>query len=197
MDIVIYLEIGICDLEFFMQGTGGFLNPQKILSELAINAPAVVADFGCGHGYFSLPLAGLVGEQGKVYALDVLTDALDEVKSKAQQLNLKNIETIRGNLEIAGGSKLPDNSCDAVLLTNILFQSQKKADIIKEAGRVLKSGGSLVIIDWQPNGQSLTADSGWRISQNEAQALAQAENFSFQRQFDAGQYHWGMIFRKT
>ncbi len=180
-----------------MEGTGGFLNPQKILTELEIKTPAKIADFGCGHGYFSIPLANVVGEEGVIYAVDILQDALNEVRSKAQQLGIKNIETIRGNLEVPGGSKLPGNSCDMVLLANILYQSQKKNDIIKEADRVIKHGGSLIIIDWQITGQNLTADSGWRISQGEAQRLVQAENFSFEREFDAGKYHYGLIFKKA
>jgi len=180
-----------------MQGTGGFLNPQKILTELEIKAPAKIADFGCGHGYFTIPLASIVGEEGLIYAVDVLTDALIEVKSKAEHSGIKNIETIRGNLEVPGGSKLPDNSCDMVLMANILFQSQKKADIIKEAGRILKHGYFLVVIDWQLTGEKLTADSGWRVSADEAQRLAEEQNFSFERSFDAGQYHYGLIFKKS
>ncbi len=180
-----------------MQGTGGFLNPQKILAELEIQAPAKIADFGCGHGYFSIPLAKIVGDEGLIYAVDVLQDALNEVISKAQGLGIKNIETIRGNLEIPGGSKIPDNSCDMVLLANILYQSQKKADIIKEANRVVRPGGNLTIIDWQTTGQNLTADSGWRISQEEAQRLAEENNFSLERTFDAGQYHYGLVFKKA
>lgn len=179
-----------------MEGTGGFLNPQKILNGLEIAAPARIADFGCGHGYFTIPLARAVGQEGLVFAIDILQDALNEVKARAEQVSLANIQTIRSNLEIPGGSKVPDRSCDMVFLANILFQSRQKTAIIKEAARVLKNGGRLVMIDWQPHVKGLTTDSGWRISKDEAQALAQAENFSFEREFDAGKYHWGLIFRK-
>lgn len=179
-----------------IKGSGGFLNPQKVLEQLEIQAPSRVADFGCGHGYFAIPLAKLVGQEGHVWAVDVLKDALEEVKTKAKAEGLNNIETIRGNLEEPDGSNLPSESFELVLLANILFQSQRKSDVIKEARRVLVTGGQLAIIDWQPTGETLTSDSGWRISEEEARQLAEQENFSFERSFDAGDYHYGMILKK-
>jgi hypothetical protein len=54
----------------------------------------------------------------------------------------------------------------------------------------------MVIIDWQPTGTTFTSDSGWRISDQEAQRLAMEQNFSLDREFDAGDFHYGLIFRK-
>lgn len=178
------------------KGTGGFLSPQKALDQLEINAASKIADFGCGHGYFAIPLAKMVGQDGQIYAVDVLQDALNEVKERAERENLSNIQTVRGNLEAPDGSRLPENSCDMVLLANVLFQSNKKADIIKEARRVLKSNGKMIIVDWHVTSEALTLNSGWRIGPQEAQGLAESQNFSFERTFDAGDYHYGLIFKK-
>ncbi len=179
------------------------MNPGKIFSEFGVSEGMSVADFGSGAGYFTILLGQQVGKDGKVYALDVQEPPLDSVRAKAKAAGLENIETVRANLEVLGSSRLPDNSQDMVLLANILFQSTKKAEIIAEAARVLKSGGSLIIIDWKkgagamPDGrQGFGPPDELRTEQTDMRALAPADIFSFQKDIDAGSFHYGMVFRK-
>lgn len=176
------------------RGTGGFLKPKKILEQINIKETMEVADFGCGHGYFVIPLAKIVN-QGIVYALDILEEALEAVRGRAKLEAIFNIKTIRGNLEILGDSKLGDNSIDLVILANILFQSQKKSEIIKEAKRALKDTGELILIDWIA-GSSLAPKEGWLISKEEAQQLVEAEGLTFDRELKMDSQHYGLVFRK-
>jgi ubiquinone/menaquinone biosynthesis C-methylase UbiE len=176
------------------KGTGGFLQPEKILDQLDIRDNMQIADFGCGHGYFSLPLAKKVS-QGKVYALDVLEEALQSIKSRAKIEKVSNIETIRVNLEIAGGSKLTDQSIDLVVLANILFQSQKKDEILKEAQRVLKENGYLVVIDWLA-GSLLAPKEGWFISKDEADQLTKKQGLNLVKELIMDDQHYGFVFQK-
>ena len=177
------------------KGMGGFLNPETILEQLDINDNIKVADFGCGHGYFSIPLAKVV-PQGKVYSLDVVKEALEAVKSKAKIEKIPNIETIHCNLEVLDGSKLTDGSIDLVVLANILFQSQKKSAILKEAKRILKKYGQLVLIEWIAD-SSLAPREGWLISKEEAKQLVEAEGLSLDKELDIDSQHYGMVFKKT
>ncbi len=176
------------------EGTGGFSQPGTILDQLDIRDNMTIADFGCGHGYFSLPLAKRVS-QGKVYALDVLEEALQAVKSRAEIEKISNIETVRANLEVAGGSKLADQSVDLVILANILFQSQKKEEVLKEAERVLKKSGQLVIVDWLA-GSSLAPKEGWFISKEEACQLAESQGLSLVKELTMDNQHYGIYFKK-
>ncbi len=161
-----------------------------------------MADFGCGHGYFTIPAGKIIGGEGKIYAVDILAECLEAVHSSARLEGVINILTMRGNLETLGGSGIKDGVVDLVLLHNVLFQSQKKTDILREASRVLKSGGSLVVIDWLPpldatsGSPTFGPQGGWRISAEEAKKITQEEGLTFERSLDTGEYHYGLIFIK-
>jgi len=178
-----------------MVGTGGFLNPEQVIRQLNIKEGMQVADFGCGAGYFVMPMAKMVAGEGKVYALDVLDTALESVRSRAKIEGLFNIVTKRCNLETLNGSQIENNSVDLVLLSNILFQSDNKAGIIKEASRIIKENGELVIIDWNEN-QPLGPSKELFVPVEKIREIVEQNSLRFKQNMFIDQYHWGMIFTK-
>lgn len=178
-------------------GSGGFMNPEVIAESFDLRPGMMVADFGSGAGYFTILMAKRVGESGLVTALDVMESALETVRAKASATGLK-IQTTRGDLEIWGGSALPDNSQNMVLLANILFQSFKKEQIIQEAKRVLSLGGLMVVIDWKKevNG-GLGPPAELKVDQRGLKTMLEKEGLVFVRGIDAGDFHFGFIFKKS
>lgn len=175
---------------------GGFSHPDRIVKNLHIPEGAHVADFGAGSGYFTLLVAKMVGESGRVTAIDVQKEPLQVIDTKAKDAGLHNVATVRGNLEVDGGSDLPAASQDMVFLANILFQSQQKDAIVQEARRVLKQDGQLVMIDWVPSVPFGPGEEGWKFSRDEARTLAENNGFSFVKEFPASINHWGLLFKK-
>ncbi|HNU96754.1 MAG TPA: methyltransferase domain-containing protein [Candidatus Portnoybacteria bacterium] len=178
-----------------IKGTGGFLNPEETIKQFNISKGMQVADFGCGAGYFVIPIAKIVGDESKVYALDILDTALESVRSRARIEGLFNIVIKRCNLEILNASQIENNSINVVLLSNILFQSDNKDGIIKEAIRILKPGGSLIIIDWLP-GQLLGPSKNLIIPLEDIRKMAENNGLKFNKNIQIDNYHWGMIFNK-
>lgn len=171
-----------------------FFNPEQILHVVGILQPGMkVGDLGCGAGYFSIALSGVVGEGGEVVAVDILDSALQTVKRKANQMSLANIKTVQADLEKLGSTGLPEGYLDAVLLATILFQSQKKEEVLKESRRVIVPGGYLIIIDWEP--QAAMGPAGYKISKEEARALAEKTGFTFEKEFSVDPYHYGLLCR--
>ena len=177
-------------------GTGGFLNPEKVAGGFGIKEGMKISDFGCGAGYLTIIMAEKTGPEGNVYAFDVQENPLDTVKAKARALGLKNVEAIRANLEIPRSSGLEDNSQDIVLLANILFQSNKKPEIIREAVRVLAKGGRLVIIDWKKGVNSFGPPEERKSDVGDMIKIAEPEGVKLENPIDAGSFHFGLIFKK-
>lgn len=171
----------------------GFLNPQEVLNELELEGQMIAADFGSGSGGWAIPLAKKL-KFGKVYAIDVLEEPLSALKSKAKVAKVYNIQTIRSNIEGKEGAKLPDLSCDLVLITNFLFQVKDKNKIFTEAKRVLKKNGKILVVDWLPEAPQGPKEG--RISPDEVKKITKNLNLKPEKEFRAGLYHYGLIFIK-
>jgi len=173
-----------------------FINPQAIIDQLEIAEGAVVADFGCGTGYFVFPLAKKVGETGIVYALDVLAPKLEAIESQAKLSGITNVVVKRVNLEKDGGSKLENSSVDWVILSNMLFQNQHKDVIIREAARVLKPSGKALVIEWNKEDSSMGPQHDLKISKEEAMELGQKNGLGLLREIAVSDFHYGLILTK-
>lgn len=173
-----------------------FINPQEIINEAEVPAGAIVADFGCGSGYFSIPVAQIVGEEGIIYSLDILPQALEEVQSKAKSLGLTNIILKRVNLENENGSGFGKEELDWVIMKDVLFQNKKKSNIIREAYRVLKPGGKALVMEWNSKDSSVGPDKNVRIPEKELLELVGEEKFVLDKKINAGDFHYAFVIKK-
>ncbi len=179
-------------------GGNQLLNPKDILEKIAeLSYGQTVAGLGCGpKAYFSFQAARIVGDKGLVYAVDVLKEVLSSVESHAKSNGFDNVKTIWSDLEIYGATKIPENSIDLVMLINVLYQSANIPNILKEATRLIKKEGKILIIDWMGIGTPLGPQGSKRVDPNYIKGLSDALNLSLLKEFQAGQYHFGLIFKK-
>jgi ubiquinone/menaquinone biosynthesis C-methylase UbiE len=115
----------------------------NILKEVGIKPGFRVLDYGCGPGSYIMPLAELVGESGKVYALDIHPLAIRKVQNIVSKRKLANVDTIHSDCQTG----LPNNSLDVVLLYDIFHHLSDPNKILKELHRVLKPDGVLSFSD--------------------------------------------------
>jgi ubiquinone/menaquinone biosynthesis C-methylase UbiE len=124
------------------------LPPTEILIRSGLVAGAVMADIGCGTGYFTLPAAELVGTQGNVYGLDVSEVMIAAAKAKAEELSLSNITFLQINGE---SFPLPNKAVDYVLVSMVVHELHDLETFFREIDRILREDGKLVIIEWTPH----------------------------------------------
>jgi ubiquinone/menaquinone biosynthesis C-methylase UbiE len=173
-----------------------FVSPEAVLKQIELRPGMKVADFGCGAGFFSLPIARLIGEKGLVYALDVVPQKLEAVGSQAKAQSVYNIETRRVDLEIENGSGLESESVDWVIMKDMLFQNKNKSQILKEARRVLKIGGRVLIIEWKSEDFTVGPTKDLRMYKESLIELSKNSGFNFLKEIEANNFHYGLILEK-
>lgn len=174
-----------------------FSNPDEVVKQLGIREGEVVADFGCGAGTYSIAIARALNGSGRVYAIDVQKDILTRVQNTAKEEGVGGIvSVIWGNLEIEGGTKIKDQTVDLVILANVLFQSHERSAMVREARRILRHGGRVLVIDWVESFNNLGPRPHDIVTEHEVAKIFEEENFSFDRHIDAGPHHYGHVYRK-
>lgn len=173
-----------------------FSDPQKNIAQLDVREGDHVADFGAGSGAYAFAVAKRVGSSGRVYAIDVQKDLLAKLKNEAQRQHVFNIEIIWGDLDEKKGIPLREESMDACIISNLLFQVSSKEQIADEAWRILKPNGKILVVDWNDSYGGLGPTAEQVFSKHAAQELFLKKGFEHERDIDAGSYHYGMIFHK-
>jgi ubiquinone/menaquinone biosynthesis C-methylase UbiE len=182
----------------YFSGGNELLNPEKLYQHVGLTQGMKVADLGCGgSGRFTITAAKLVGRKGKVYAVDILKSVLKEMARKARLEGVSNVKTVWANLEIYGATKIKTNELDVAFLINILFQSKEHENIIKESVRMLKSGGKLLVVDWKQTGAPFGPPVVDRVKPDKIKKIAKSIGLKKIDEFEAGDYHYGLVFQKV
>lgn len=179
--------------------TGGnkLIDPIAVLQKVGLKEKMQVADLGCGAvGHYVFPAAKMVGKEGKVYAVDILKGVLENIEKRAQLEHLENIVTVWSDLERYGAAKIESGSLDAAMLMNTLFQTKDRAMVLKEAARLLKVGGKLMVVDWLLTGAPFGPPAEGRVDPFWVESGADKLGLHLQTRFSPGTYHYGLIFEK-
>ena len=117
-----------------------FKNPYKLLRAAGLKQGQKVLEVGCGPGFFTIPAAKIVGNEGVVYAVDVHPLAIERVKEKIEREGIKNVTPIHANVSDTG---LPDQSIDLAFIFGLRYIAGGLENVIAEIHRILKPGGVL------------------------------------------------------
>src|SRR5687767_5361001 len=122
-----------------------FINPSTVVAQAGLKNGQIVADLGCGAGFYVLPAAKAVGNNGLVYAVDVQDAKLAATQSAARQAGLKNITVLKADLD-KPFLDIAEGSCDAVILGSIIHEISSREALFKNMYRILKTGGKVLAV---------------------------------------------------
>ncbi|MDB5188019.1 MAG: type 11 methyltransferase [Candidatus Kaiserbacteria bacterium] len=176
--------------------TTDFVNPRDVVQHLKLVPDMRVVDMGAGSGAYTFACAEVVGEKGRVYAFDVQKDLLTRITNEARKKNLQNVDTIWADIEQLGSTRFSDNIIDVVIISNILFQLPDKNSPLKEACRIIKPDGRVVVIDWSESFGGMGPHTDDVVTAEAALELIRANGLECTQTFVPGAHHYGYICRK-
>jgi SAM-dependent methyltransferase len=115
-------------------------NPHKLLKAARLEQGHKVLEVGCGPGFFTIPAAEIVGNEGHVYAVDVHPLAIKRVKQKIERQGIANVEPLLANASDTG---LPDGIIDLAFVFGLRYIAGGLNSVLSEVHRVLKPQGRL------------------------------------------------------
>ncbi len=171
-----------------------YLAPGKILGWLKLEEGEVVADVGCGTGFFSIPAAHRVGPGGRVLAIDISPVMLQKLSEKLVANDPGNIETY-----LSKEYRVPveDSVANAALLANVLHEVENKNALVKEVKRILAPGGRLLVVEWKKEETPHGPPTRERIDPDELSATVRNLGLVEGGRYEAGPHHYAALFYKT
>ncbi len=171
-----------------------FAHPARTVGALGVVPGMTIVDFGAGSGAYVLAFAEALSGSGRVIAVDVQKDLLRRISNEAIKKGYMNVEVVWSDLEESHASKRDDHSADLILISNILFQVRDKKAVVREAIRICKPNGRIVIIDWSESFGGLGPIEDHVFSEKSARILCEELDLSLVKNFSPGVHHYGLIY---
>ena len=173
------------------------IDPHKIFSRIGLGRGMRVADFGCGRtGHFVFTAARTVEDIGVVYAVDILKEVLENMRSRMRTEGFSNVQIVWSDVEAVGKTPIPAGSLDVCFFVNVLSQLKNQVSALAEAKRLLKNGGQVVVVDWRKKIGPLGPAEGMMLNEEKIKSLGVESGLVFEGADAAGDYHFYSILKK-
>jgi ubiquinone/menaquinone biosynthesis C-methylase UbiE len=123
-------------------------DPPRFLARFGLQAGQAALDLGSGPGFWTLPLAEIVGPTGQVWALDVSQELLDALAARNPPPQVRLLHAVLPKID------LPDASVNLAWLALVFHEVEPPEQLVSELFRVVRTGGRVAILDWRPDAES-------------------------------------------
>lgn len=153
----------------------------RMREELHLKPGMNVCDMGSGNGYHTIPMAKAVAPDGKAYAVDIQQPMLDMLEAAARQEVVKNIVSILGAED---SPRLPEASCDLILLVDVYHEFSKPAAMLAGMKKALKPHGQIVLVEFRAEDDEVPIKPEHKMSKAQVMKEMTANGFVLSRSYD-------------
>ena len=164
-----------------------------LLKNLGIKPGHTVCDLGAGNGYYTLKMARLVGEKGKVIANDIQPEMLEMLKKRAAHADLENIVTIRGSIIDA---KVPAGSCDLILLVDVYHEFSHPEQMLASIRKALKPTGRVALVEYRAEDPEVPIKKLHKMSKEQIMKEWPPNGFKLESSYDELPWQHVMFFQR-
>jgi ubiquinone/menaquinone biosynthesis C-methylase UbiE len=149
----------------------------------------VFVDVGSGDGFFTMLAARVVGETGKVFALDIDPSAIARLKQRATESGFANVTAVVAEAE---KTVFCEGCADILFYSIVLHDFRDPGKVLKNAKRMVKPSGKLLDLDWKKMSMSFGPPERIRFSEEKASTLIEGAGFKILSINDVGSYHYAI-----
>ena len=168
-------------------------SPTKAVALLGLTPGMTVCDLGAGTGYYAVRMARLVGDQGKVYAVDIQPRMLELLGKRLASAGIKNIQPLLGG---ETETNLPADSQDLIILVDVYHEFSKPREMLRSIRKALKDTGRLVLLEFRKEDPNVPIRPEHKMSLAEVKAELEPEGFRIDKVLDTLPWQHMIFLRK-
>lgn len=169
------------------------LPPGKTLIDLGLRKGDILLDIGAGIGYFSIPALEIVGDKGKVIAVDTSDEMIEELTHRAAEAQIKNIAVVKSDEYDFG---IEEETIDFALMCHVLHEVDDRKMLLSSAHEILRKDGVIAIIEWRKEETGFGPPLEYRIDSSEAINMLEEVGFHDIRAENQSKYFYTVVGKK-
>jgi protein-L-isoaspartate O-methyltransferase len=164
-----------------------------LLQNMQLQPTDKVADIGAGSGYHALRMAKLIGNQGRVFAVDIQQEMLDYIQQRIKKLKLSNVSTLLGT---ETSCRLTPGSIDKVLLVDVYHEFAYPKEMGQSIWNALRPGGLVYLVEYRAEDPNVPIKRVHKMTEKQAMAEWEALGFTFVENMANLPWQHCLVFRK-
>jgi ubiquinone/menaquinone biosynthesis C-methylase UbiE len=166
---------------------------ETLLKALKVEPGQTVCDMGCGNGFYTLPLARLVGEKGQILGVDIQPEMLHMLEARASEAGLTNIKPVSGTQV---DPQLEPESVDLILLVDVYHEFSHPVEMLAAMRKALKPGGRIALAEFRLEDRNVPIKRLHKMSKKQILREYGANGFKLVEEFDELPWQHLMFFER-
>ena len=164
-----------------------------MLANLGLKQGMTICDMGCGNGFYTLQLAKMTGETGRVYAVDIQPEMLRLLKRRADEQNVHNITPVLGTLT---DPKLPKGKIDMILLVDVYHEFSHPEQMLAAMRDALSPTGVCALVEFRAEDPNVPIKPEHKMSKEQILKEWPASGFKLVKEYNELPWQHLMFFAR-